>query len=1011
MRGFQIRLAIAVLGVSFCFRDVYAGDRTSNIGVPGGFCVQLGANDLKRVTNLARTGRYLVHILEQDKKTIAAIRQNLHEQKLYGLVSIDRWDSSGKLPYAENLVNLIVMTLRPQNEKPLSELMRVLCPRGVVLVAPGLFSEKELRTAGFEDVRKIDSTSNWLAGRKPWPASMDQWSHPRHSASGNAVSADTQVGPPRRIRWVAGPWQEVSSMVSADGHNYYGGLITRDSFNGLGLWKKSISPSPSKGGFNFRPSPGSAAPVAGDGRVFVFSQGKLQAVDGSTGKTLQVYAGAEKPQHVLYDDGILISVNKRGVKGFDANSGKMLWIYDAREPKFVVTGDNTLSMIQGNPRRGEKSEVVTLNKYSGRVRWKRDNFPWASKASRCVYYKGMLTFEVSTLNNDGPGNAIHIVNAADGKIRLDYGFLPGMNHFRQARAMFVNDTLWLLHGGRGAGKKREATNISAIDYRTGQVKSTYPAGLAHCFPPVATPNFLFSGELNLTDLRDGKLDANRITKAACGRDNGWVPANGLIYVTPKHCVCWPMLRGYAALAPARPGGNPALRDVTKIAFPLELGVAAPRPDEVINNVNDWPSYRHDAWRSGSTPTTGPSKVITLWSLHLGHGPNVTGPINEDWEENPFVKGPITPPVIAGGKVYLARPDAHEVLAIDASSGKIRWRFTANGRVDSPPTIHRGLCLFGSKSGWVYCLRADNGQMVWRLRAAPLDERIVAYGGLESPWPVPGSVLVTDNVAYFAAGRQSLADGGILVFAVDPPTGKIRWTQRLDTVPQKGFYRSSGLEFDNFDLLFRQGEGVAMSRWVFNRKSGKMSVEPWAAFAQLNTGGGSAMVPQGNWSYAPRNQKRTRTFDPNRPLVVFRDNVLFGCRENRQSIYRRDFNLEAGEKFNKKWITGWAGSKGSNRKNGLAWRSQRLAKKAKWTTEIFHHKTDKQKIAAMVLAGDKLYLGGTNGDLRIVSTDGKLLSKMHIPSPIWDGFAVNKGKLYISTKEGKLLCLGEENTTE
>ena len=66
------------------------------------------------------------------------------------------------------------------------------------------------------------------------------------------------------------------------------------------------------------------------------------------------------------------------------------------------------------------------------------------------------------------------------------------------------------------------------------------------------------------DLQTGEVDANRITKAACGRDAGWFAAHGLIYVTPKHCVCWPMLRGYAALAPERPGGNPALRPLHEI---------------------------------------------------------------------------------------------------------------------------------------------------------------------------------------------------------------------------------------------------------------------------------------------------------------------------------------------------------------------------------------------------------------------------------------------------------------
>ncbi len=69
--------------------------------------------------------------------------------------------------------------------------------------------------------------------------------------------------------------------------------------------------------------------------------------------------------------------------------------------------------------------------------------------------------------------------------------------------------------------------------------------------------------------------------------------------------------------------------------------------------------------------------------------------------------------------------------------------------------------------------------------APVEEQIIAYGQLESPWPVPGSVLVSDGVAYFAAGRQSLARRReILVFAADPATGKLAWVERLNSVPSR-----------------------------------------------------------------------------------------------------------------------------------------------------------------------------------------------------------------------------------
>ena len=53
----------------------------------------------------------------------------------------------------------------------------------------------------------------------------------------------------------------------------------------------------------------------------------------------------------------------------------------------------------------------------------------------------MVAFEVSTFNNDGPGNSLHLLSAEDGSLIWDRVFLPGMNHVRQARAMFVGDQL------------------------------------------------------------------------------------------------------------------------------------------------------------------------------------------------------------------------------------------------------------------------------------------------------------------------------------------------------------------------------------------------------------------------------------------------------------------------------------------------------------------------------------------------------------------------------------------
>ncbi len=915
--------------------------------ITGGLCVQVGCDDLTIPAELARTGRFLIQMLDTDCGRVERARERIHAQGCYGIISADQISTPARLPYAENLVNVLIVRAELQPNAALTaEIARVLRPGGLVLFASGQAAEAALKQAGFQDVRTVESGKKWLIGRKPWPAAMDEWTHPRHAADGNTVSGDTLVGPPRRVRWVAGPSRESSRLVTAAGRNFYADVLARDGFNGLRLWEQPLKTG------------GTAAPVASGDLVFAVAQKKLLALDAATGKTVREYPEAGTPSDLMVTGGVLITVDAQSVRAIEigqtsevsktseVSAGRLRWKHAAASPRYVVAGEGAVFLLQGAAKPGEKLTAVSLDLATGRVRWQKDDYPWTSKVRRIVCHKDLVVYEVSTLQDEKQGNAIHVASAADGRLLWSRDFVPGMNHRKQARAMFVGDLLWVLEHLKGV----------ALDPKTGEVKRDCPAGLCHCFPPVATERYLLSGEMELTDLATGQLDANRITKAACSPDYGWIPANGLIYACPKHCVCWPMLRGYVAMAPASPNSSLA-KDIKSSNFVLDKGVSAAAADPAAD-AEAWPCYRQNAWRSASTTTAVPTDLKTLWTVKLGGWPE--GTIADDWRENDFVRGPVTPPVVAAGMVYVARPDAHQIVALDAQSGTVRWRYTANGRIDTPPTIHRGLCLFGARSGWVYCLRAADGQVVWRLRAAPSDERIVAYGQIESPWPVPGSVLVVDDVAYFAAGRQALADGGILVFAVEPASGAIRWVKPLNTLPMNDFYASIGLEFDNFDLLQREGDGVTMSRWLFDRGTGQMTCKAKEAFMVAKTGGSGVIVPRGCWSYAPRHQPRHGKETPARGLAVFRDNMLLGSLDDGRTVYRRDFDLRGGEKLDPTWMTGWAAGENASKAAGEFWLSQRLQRKAKWSVSLYPAGERKQRVVAMVPAGDLRFAAGPEG---------------------------------------------------
>ncbi len=154
-------------------------------------------------------------------------------------------------------------------------------------------------------------------------------------------------------------------------------------------------------------------------------------------------------------------------------------------------------------------------------------------------------------------------------------------------------------------------------------------------------------------------------------------------------------------------------------------------------------------------------------------------------------GKLSAITVAGGRAFVAEVEEHAVCALDSRTGDVLWRYTAGGRVDTPPTVVnvRGageLCVFGCRDGWVYCVQAADGALVWRHRAAETERRIVSYDQIESAWPVSGAVLVQDGAAYCVAGRSMFLDGGLRLVKLDVLTGELKLEEVMgDTIPGSG----------------------------------------------------------------------------------------------------------------------------------------------------------------------------------------------------------------------------------
>ena len=197
-------------------------------------------------------------------------------------------------------------------------------------------------------------------------------------------------------------------------------------------------------------------------------------------------------------------------------------------------------------------------------------------------------------------------------------------------------------------------------------------------------------------------------------------------------------------------------------------------------AEDWPTYRRDNDRAGSTP----EKISGPISLKWTYSP--PAPPRRAWSEatgrtieGHLIKGRVRyddafQPVVVGQRVYFGSTADDQVHCLDLTSGKTLWTFFTGAPVRLAPTVYEGSIYFGSDDGFAYCLDAATGELIWKLRAGPADEWFLGRGQMVSRWPVRTGVLVDDGVAYFGAGIFPHED--VYLHAVDAKTGEVVWTR-------------------------------------------------------------------------------------------------------------------------------------------------------------------------------------------------------------------------------------------
>lgn len=1012
-------------------REILAATDTT-----GGLIVHLGVGDGKLTAALHAGDAFLVHGIDADSKAVDSARKLIHESGQYGDVSIDHL-TGDRLPYAENMVNLLVA--EDLGEISLQEVMRVLVPRGSAY---------------------IKQDGEWVKQVKSWPSGMDEWTHFLHGPDNNAVSHDQLVGPPRHIRWKGLPkfsraheqLASLSACVTAGGRMYYivdetprvdirlnssWYLVARDAFNGVLLWKKPLDTWADQ--FRrFRSGPAHLPfrLVADEERLFVTlgMTAPVTVLDAATGQEQRVIEQSEYSKQIIHEHESLALLSdpdltrtqeidqarRRGqyiprrcqIKRVDLETGELAWRFDVEELVFPCMALKDDRLFYQTPTR-----LGCLDYSNGTKLWEAD-LTMSLPISAGKVKTGELQWEAPTLVVSdnlvmvSDFQNVRAFTVAEGKPVWSNPSSKGYN--TPADVLIIDQLVWT---------KGKGTSRSGLDLDTGDAERSLsiakPYMHARCYRGKATDRYLMLGEMGVqfVDVKTGEVWNNDWIRGTC--QYGVMPANGLLYVTPDSCACnmKTKLSGLYALASERPTEMQPISDDQRLQKGPAYGQASPSPAD----PSDWPTYRYDGRRSGMTPTSVPAELSKSWQAKIG--------------------GKLTSPVAAGSKVFVASIETHTVHALDAADGNEVWQFTAGGRIDSPPTVFGELVLFGSADGNVYAVRTSDGLLAWKFLAAPEDRRCFANGQLESVWPVHGSVLASGDRLTVAAGRSSYLDGGIRIYQLDPASGAILKQQTIYSPdPETGKQPEDPNKRDVHgvlsDILLADGEDIYMRHMKLDLDSGDESGTGVHLFSPIG------LLDDTWWhrSYWTINDQFTSHWSgwwkvgnnaPSGRILNYDDDLVVGFGRN-QYVGGNTGQWRGGEFYRlyaldrKATIPAVPPKNPKNRRD----KGTPAVMKYHWTQRV------PLLVKGLVTTSETVFIAGPpdvvkpegqegeealeilnsqeavdawNGELggmlwAVSRTDGSRLAEYKLESPpVFDGMAAAQGSLYLSTTDGSLVC--------
>lgn len=407
-----------------------------------------------------------------------------------------------------------------------------------------------------------------------------------------------------------------------------------------------------------------------------------------------------------------------------------------------------------------------------------------------------------------------------------------------------------------------------------------------------------------------------------------------------------------------------LRLLSCVGVSLALGATA--------GGEDWPTYRHDVSRTGTTAEElDATRLREAWVHRRPEAPRSAWPGPARWDAFAAIKNlpsmrnydPCHHVVAVGNGVYFGSSTDDSVHRLNAHTGRVEWSFTADGPVRLAPTVDNGRVFFGSDDGAAYCVEASTGKLRWRHVVEPGERGLLNDGRVIATHPVRTGVVVRDGRAYFGASLLPWRESYLV--AVDAETGEASgegtFRHELDGHTLEGAMLATDTE-----LILPQGR-VAPVR--FDRRTGESK-------GSLGGGGGVFAVITPDQHVLRQSGGRAD-----------RDGGLVG--HARIAQYNRGHAILVSGRFG--FVLDPDGVVGLDLEAGR---------------ELWRQRLDSP--ADLVLAGRTLFVGSRGRVTAFEGPSGRLQWEAEVPGTA-HGLAVANGSLLVSTDAGTIHAFHEGPT--